>query len=151
MADQPLASFFDDLRRKERFNIVRGEDVGGHDFQKEEVNYRYASSPEQSCGVCANFNEDGTCRIVTGLIRPVDTCDKWEATGTSLSEEAPPGWEGTVKAMKKHPEIDNPWALAHYLKNQGATSHIRATEVVDCACPSCKAARDTAGFGMASP
>jgi len=40
-----------------------------------------------------------------------------------LDEKAPPGFEGTVKAMKKHPEIDNPYALSWYLKNKGAKSH----------------------------
>lgn len=38
-------------------------------------------------------------------------------------EVAPPGWEDTVKAMKKHKEIDNPWALAWYMKNKGYKSH----------------------------
>lgn len=32
---------------------------------------------------------------------------------------APPGWEDTVKEMKKDPEIDNPWALAWSMKNKG--------------------------------
>ena len=41
----------------------------------------------------------------------------------SMGESAPKGWEGTVKAMKKHKEIDNPWALAHYMKNKGYKSH----------------------------
>ena len=40
-----------------------------------------------------------------------------------IVESAPKGWEGTVKAMKKHKEIDNPWALAHYMKNKGYKSH----------------------------
>ena len=39
------------------------------------------------------------------------------------NEEAPAGWEGTVKAMKKHKDIDNPWALAHWMKNKGMKSH----------------------------
>lgn len=35
---------------------------------------------------------------------------------------SPPGWEDTVKKMKKHPdEIDNPWALSWYMKNKGYT------------------------------
>ena len=34
---------------------------------------------------------------------------------------APDGWEKTVKKMKKHPEIDNPWALAWWMKGQGHT------------------------------
>ena len=40
-----------------------------------------------------------------------------------LDEVVPKGWEGTVKAMKKHKEIDNPWALANYMKNKGYKSH----------------------------
>ena len=31
-------------------------------------------------------------------------------------------WEKTVKAMKKHPEIDNPWALKNWMKKQGYKS-----------------------------
>lgn len=37
--------------------------------------------------------------------------------------KAPKGWEGTVKKMKKHPEIENPWKLAWYMKNKGYKSH----------------------------
>jgi hypothetical protein len=40
-----------------------------------------------------------------------------------LSDAAPPGWEGTVKAMKKHPEIENPWALAWSMKKKGYKPH----------------------------
>jgi hypothetical protein len=40
---------------------------------------------------------------------------------------APPGWEDTVKKMKKHKEIDNPWALAWYMKNKGAEPHHAST------------------------
>jgi hypothetical protein len=38
-----------------------------------------------------------------------------------IAAVAPPGWEDTVKKMKDHPEIDNPWALAWYEKNKGDT------------------------------
>lgn len=41
----------------------------------------------------------------------------------SVSEKAPKGWEPTVKAMKKHKEIDNPFALAHWMKGKGYKSH----------------------------
>lgn len=49
------------------------------------------------------------------------------------SEVSPPGWSGTVKAMKKHKNISNPFALAWSMKNKGAKSHIKAeeTEIVD--------------------
>lgn len=40
-----------------------------------------------------------------------------------INENAPEGWSGTVKAMKKHKEIDNPFALAHYMKKKGDTPH----------------------------
>lgn len=36
-----------------------------------------------------------------------------------LQEVAPEGWEKTVKAMKKKKEIDNPFALAYWMKQQG--------------------------------
>jgi hypothetical protein len=56
--------------------------------------------------------------------------DYMESVYQSLSHEmkfdeaAPKGWKGTVKAMKKHKdEIDNPYALAHYMKNKGFKSH----------------------------
>lgn len=38
----------------------------------------------------------------------------------NLSEVAPPGWEKTVKKMKKHKDIENPFALAWSMKNKGA-------------------------------
>ena len=40
-----------------------------------------------------------------------------------VTEKAPQGWEGTVKAMKKHDNIDNPFALAWSMKNKGYKSH----------------------------
>ena len=40
------------------------------------------------------------------------------------NEVAPAGWEGTVRAMKKHKDIDNPWALAWSMKKKGYESHI---------------------------
>jgi hypothetical protein len=44
----------------------------------------------------------------------------------SVDEKAPPGFEGTVKAMKKHKDIDNPFALAWSMKNKGYKSHKKA-------------------------
>lgn len=40
-----------------------------------------------------------------------------------VAEKAPEGWEGTVKAMKDEPGIDNPFALAHWMKSKGYKSH----------------------------
>jgi len=36
-----------------------------------------------------------------------------------LHEVSPPGWEGTIKAMKKKGKVTNPWALAWWMKKQG--------------------------------
>ncbi len=52
-----------------------------------------------------------------------ETMAEVERIGQELPEVAPPGWEGTVKAMKKHSEIDNPWALAWHMKKKGYKSH----------------------------
>lgn len=41
----------------------------------------------------------------------------------SMQAKAPKGWEGTVKHMKSHPEITNPWALSHWMKDEGYHSH----------------------------
>lgn len=42
----------------------------------------------------------------------------------SLGEKSPKGFEGTAKAMKKHKnDIDNPFALSHWMKNKGYDSH----------------------------
>ena len=40
----------------------------------------------------------------------------------AITEKAPAGWEGTVLAMKKNKNIENPWALAWYMKNKGYKS-----------------------------
>lgn len=44
------------------------------------------------------------------------------AESSSVKETAPKGWEKTVKGMKKHKEIDNPWALANWMKKKGYKS-----------------------------
>lgn len=43
-----------------------------------------------------------------------------------IGEVSPPGFKGTVKAMKKHKDIDNPFALAWSMKNKGYKSHKKA-------------------------
>lgn len=37
----------------------------------------------------------------------------------TLQAKSPPGWKNTVEKMKDHPDIDNPWALAHWMNDQG--------------------------------
>jgi hypothetical protein len=52
-----------------------------------------------------------------------DTLGELRSMEQAVSEVSPPGWEKTVKAMKKHDEIDNPFALAWSMKNKGYKSH----------------------------
>lgn len=49
-----------------------------------------------------------------------------EPATESIAEKAPAGFKGTVKAMKKHKDIDNPFALAWSMKNKGYKSHKKA-------------------------
>jgi len=37
--------------------------------------------------------------------------------------KAPPGWKKTVEHMKEHKEIENPFALAWYMKEKGDKPH----------------------------
>jgi GNAT superfamily N-acetyltransferase len=54
-----------------------------------------------------------------------------ELKSDMLSEAPPEGWHGTVRAMKTHGhtgkggEIDNPYALAHYMANKGDEPHYK--------------------------
>jgi hypothetical protein len=63
------------------------------------------------------FNDVNEVGTESGVIKKMRTKDKKK----EVDAVAPPGWEGTVKHMKSHPEITNPWALAWYMKNKGDT------------------------------
>ena len=46
-----------------------------------------------------------------------------EVSPSNINEVSPPGFSGTVKSMKKHKDITNPFALAWWQKNKGYKSH----------------------------
>lgn len=51
---------------------------------------------------------------------PVHTTDgKKSHLLDAASEVAPPGYEHVVKGLKKNPSVDNPWAVAWWMKGQG--------------------------------
>ena len=78
-----------------------------------------------------SFQEElaGYFPLLHKIMSEANTVDLNDYVGEEeLSEKAPEGWEGTVKAMKKHKEIDNPWALAHWMKGKGMKSHKKAEE-----------------------
>jgi hypothetical protein len=68
---------------------------------------------------------------------PLNYSDDYTPEGDDIQEVAPPGFEGTVKAMKKHPELSkgktsegkdkNIYALAWFMKNKGYKSHKKAS------------------------
>lgn len=69
-------------------------------------------------------DERDTCEGCGGPLSPSGTCELCEpGYDDEMDEVAPPGWEGTVKAMKKHKRIENPWALSWSMKNKGYHSH----------------------------
>ena len=70
-----------------------------------------------------NLKKDAADRIKKGRkergVKITDRTPDW-----MFKEIAPPGWEGTIKAMKKKKEIDNPYALAWHMHNKGMKPHI---------------------------
>jgi hypothetical protein len=183
--DAPPRALVDDLAGAQGLHRLAGTTSGDTlpRFDKDEVNYRYAADPQRACGACTHFDPEGSCRLVAGLIRSVDTCDRFLPAGTGAAEAgsddwwaggaldlgthdgatcddadrdaaglcpgdlgydeftrgefglgggdwwdeeevAPPGWSGTVKALKGKPGVDNPFALAWSMANQGATPHV---------------------------
>ena len=52
--------------------------------------------------------------------RHCDTCHNCDAHWGEIDEITPPGYEKVVKALKKSPDVDNPWAVAWSMKKKGA-------------------------------
>lgn len=95
-----------------------------------------------------NSPEFGRMRELAFAIRAKSGWGKVSEQGAEqVDEVAPKGWEGTVKAMKKHKgEIDNPWALAHWMKGKGYKSH-KKEDMAEGDIPSVSGV-DTMGAGL---
>lgn len=95
--------------------------------------YRYAKKAEKKPGLASRLGsalKSGLKRAIISGARAVSRRARNVARSMSeenIQEVAPPGFEGTVKAMKKHGEIDNPYALAWYMKKKGYKSHRKET------------------------
>lgn len=70
---------------------------------------QHSVEAELQQGVFNDVNEIGT--------------SKKSASQKRIAAKAPAGWENTVKHMKQHKEITNPYALAWYQKDKGDTPH----------------------------
>lgn len=79
---------------------------------------------DPSRGKIKLFRYFGSHASPTGAMKFAKNNDLLESV--ELDEVSPPGFEGTVKAMKKKKgdeKIDNPWALAWWMKGKGYKSH----------------------------
>jgi hypothetical protein len=93
--------------------------------------YRYAKKAEKKPGLASRLGsalKSGLRRAVASGARAVSRGARNVARSMSeenIQEVAPPGFEGTVKRMKKHKkEIDNPYALAWWMKGKGYKSRV---------------------------
>lgn len=57
-----------------------------------------------------------------------DVSSSVDTKGAGAQEVSPPGWKGSVKAMKKHKDIDNPYALAWWMKDKGDKAHYKSSD-----------------------
>lgn len=151
-----------DLARKAMKQQMNKEEVELEEgYDKTSLHHKAARAIARSHGGKATFNSDGSAHVrfndtVTGrsTVNPSGTllhtgsemanravkdhgAGKVEGNVVhfkeeTLDEKAPEGFEGTVKAMKKHKDIDNPWALANWMKKKGYKSHVKEeTEQLD--------------------
>jgi hypothetical protein len=107
-------------------------------------------------GYCTPMSKP-TCTPHRKAFARMAKAGKFSKNDESIEEVAPPGWEGTVKAMKKHSvggakrwnpkkeeeeetvgveeaekkKITNPYALAWWMKNKGYKSHKEEDEALD--------------------
>lgn len=74
------------------------------------------------CG-CPGMKHDDMVCPKCGMIHihEADKCEMTEAKKQKedLDEVTPKGYEKVVKALKKDPEIDNPWAIAWSMEKKG--------------------------------
>ena len=73
-------------------------------------------------GVKEEVEVDGRTRGYRSALSRIQTRrEKLETKKKEVTEVAPPGWEDSVKKMKKDKKIENPFALAWWMKNKGYT------------------------------
>ena len=90
------------------------------------------SCPESGvCPMCGMMPVSGECSCGTFVheaAEPCEECGMLEVDGScgcthmqesKLHEVAPEGYEKIVKALKKEPSIENPWAVAWSMKKKG--------------------------------
>lgn len=76
-----------------------------------------------TCPACGMMLIDGNCSCTGGLSEGMGCSQCGMSEGAcecaeGMQEVAPPGKEDVVKALKKEPDIDNPWAVAWSMHNK---------------------------------
>lgn len=88
-------------------------------------------SVSKTCDECGMMEIDGKCEcsgMTEGDGEPCSECGMMEVGGScgcthmqeaQVKEVAPKGYEKIVKALKKSPSVENPWAIAWWMKSKG--------------------------------
>jgi hypothetical protein len=111
--------------------VYENEDLAKNKLFLDVLNHAIAERQSSSVAEFTEMEQLVLDRVSEGFIEFAQLPEElqikcWEASAggeQALAEKAPEGWEGTVKAMKKHKDVDNPYALAHWMKGQGYKSH----------------------------
>ena len=91
------------------------------DYRKEEVELEEGRMKELHTLIQQGKSAEEIAKIMKLDVKTVKALMPKE----NLDEVSPPGWGGSVKAMKKHADIDNPYALAWHMKNKGDKPHYK--------------------------
>ena len=91
------------------------------DYKKEEVELEEGRMKELHTLIQQGKSAEEIAKIMKLDVKTVQALMPKE----EVNEVSPPGWGGSVKAMKKHADIDNPYALAWHMKNKGDKPHYK--------------------------
>tara|TARA_Y100001972_G_scaffold64315_1_gene78547 strand:- start:2097 stop:3359 length:1263 start_codon:yes stop_codon:yes gene_type:complete len=94
--------------RNDKISMAQGDMAVSPREVKMSTNEGFASDAQRRAAFASGYKAKGK---------------KGKKEETELDEASPKGFEGTVKAMKKYKDIDNPYALAHHMKKMGYKSH----------------------------
>ncbi len=107
-AEDIMTAAVEEFKEKQLSKIYSWDDV--------EIWYDDIYILDERYGTEKEFYDD----IDSGKVIMIGGPESYSGNNAKKKEAvSPPGWEKTVERMKKHPEIENPWALAYFLKEKG--------------------------------
>jgi hypothetical protein len=102
------------MQKKSTSNIIQerfGDPIGSY---AGDAPIGVRDEPEV-CPECGMMSIDGNCECNDNII---SSNGFMKLDEDEIDEVAPPGDEKLVKALKKNPDIDNPWAVAWSIHNK---------------------------------